>query len=81
MKKISIFIILSMILFCVGCSDSTKKMYDEYTKTYVYIALPNGECVEGYADDVDRWSEDDIRITINGTVYRTHTMNVVFVYT
>ena len=78
MKKIivgfTVGVLLAIAVLGVsGCDDSTKSNY-----TYAYIALPNGQCVEGEVEDYNRWSESTVRVTIDGVTYLTHSMNVVF---
>lgn len=78
MKKIivgfTVGVLLAIaVLGASGCDDSTTSNY-----TYAYIALPNGQCVEGEIEDYNRWSESSVRITIDGVTYLTHSMNVVF---
>lgn len=78
MKKIMVGFTIGVLLAIAvlgasGCDDSTTPNY-----TYAYIALPNGQCVEGEIEDYDRWSESSVRITIDGVTYLTHSMNVVF---
>lgn len=78
MKKIivgfTIGVLLAIAVLGVsGCDIDTTPNY-----TYAYIALPNGQCVEGEIEDYNRWSESSVRITIDGVTYLTHSMNVVF---
>ena len=80
MKKIivgfTIGVLLAIaVLGASGC-DGTTSTTSNYT--YAYIALPNGQCVEGEVEDYNRWSESTVRVTIDGVTYLTHSMNVVF---
>lgn len=78
MKKIivgfTVGVLLAIaVLGASGCDTDTTLNY-----TYAYIALPNGQCVEGEIEDYNRWSESTVRVTIDGVTYLTHSMNVVF---
>lgn len=74
MKKI-LLTLLALILIC-GCSTKETTETTE-TTMYAIIKAPNGEIIEGYADDMWLLSDSMVRITINGIYYRTHFSNVL----
>lgn len=80
MKKIiGLLLVVLMVvgLFC-GCNMQVIDM--TYSYEYAYIALPNGEVVEGRVSSwVDYESGDVVQIVINGKTYLTHYENVVLV--
>lgn len=80
MKKIIcllLVVLMAVGLFC-GCNI---QMFDTtYSYEYAYIALPNGEWVEGEVDSwVDYEDSDTVQIVIDGKTYLTHYENVVLV--
>lgn len=87
MKKLLcllLVIIMAVTLFCacdITYAEGGPQMMDlTYTYEYAYVALPNGECVEGKPTSwIDYENSDTIQIVINGKTYLTHYTNVVLV--
>ena len=80
MKKIIVFILLSVILVTL-CGCTNRQMADfTYKFDRACIYLPNGRVVEG---KVDSWLDfddgDQIQVKIDGVTYLTHISNVVLI--
>jgi hypothetical protein len=80
MKKIIalILVLLTAWLLC-GCN---KTVFDTtYTFNHAFVSLPNGSCVDGPIRAWKDWEDSDmLQVTFSdGTVYYTHSSNVVLV--
>ena len=77
-------IIMAVTLFCaceITYAEGGPQLMDTtLTYEYAYVALPNGETVEGKPTSwIDYENSDTIQIVINGKTYLTHYTNVVLV--
>ena len=84
MNRKLILLIFIVALICAGCDKmpTNRQVADTtYRFDYAYIALPNGETIEG---EVDSWLDfadgDQLQVKINGTTYLTHATNVVLIH-
>ena len=80
MKKIIalVLVLLTAWLLC-GCN---KTIFDTtYTFNYAFVSLPDGSCVDGPIRAWNDWEDSDmLQVTFSdGTVYYTHSSNVVLV--
>lgn len=85
MKKLVcllLVVIMAITLFC-ACApiEGGMQIGDlTYIYEYAYVALPNGETVEGKPTSwIDYEDSDTIQVVINGKTYLTHYSNVVLV--
>lgn len=81
MKKILCLLLVVIVLIASLCACGNRQLFDTtYTFEYAYIALPNGEVVEGKLSSwVDYDNSDVIQVVINGKTYLTHYQNVVLI--
>ena len=81
MKKIlCLFLVVLLVCsLCIGCGN--RQIFDTtYSFEYAYVALPNGETVEGPLSSWKDFNDSDvIQVVINGKTYLTHYENVVLV--
>lgn len=80
MKKI--ICLLLVVLMAVGllCGCNMQMIDTTFSYEYAYVALPNGEWVEGKPTGwIDYEDSDVVQIVINGKTYLTHYENVVLV--
>jgi hypothetical protein len=79
MKKI--ICLLLVVLMAVGlfCGCNMQLLDTTYSYEYAYVALPNGEVVEGEVDSWVDYESDAIQVVIDGKTYLTHYENVVLV--
>lgn len=80
MKKIIalVLVLLTAWLLC-GCN---KTVFDTtYTFNYAFVSLPDGSCVDGPIRAWKDWEDSDmLQVTFSdGTVYYTHSNNIVLV--
>ena len=80
MKKIIalVLVLLTAWLLC-GCN---KTVFDTtFTFNYAFVSLPDGSCVDGPIRAWKDWEDSDmLQVTFSdGTVYYTHSNNVVLV--
>jgi len=80
MKKIIalVLVLLTAWLLC-GCN---KTIFDTtYTFNYAFVSLPDGSCVDGPIRAWNDWEDSDmLQVTFSdGTVYYTHSSNIVLV--
>ena len=80
MKKIIalVLVLLTAWLLC-GCN---KTIFDTtYTFNYAFVSLPDGSCVDGPIRAWKDWDDSDMmQVTFSdGTVYYTHSSNIVLV--
>lgn len=68
-----------MVLSLAGCGNM--QIFDTtYNFNYGYVALPNGEVIEGKVTSWVDYSESDmVQVVINGKTYLTFSSNVVLV--
>ena len=75
-----LLVILALAFATTSCNRSLLDTHFYYD--YAYIALPNGQCVEG---PVESWTDfaegDQIQVTINGTTYLSDSPRIVLVKT
>jgi hypothetical protein len=81
MKKIVALLLVVIMATTMFCACGNMRLLDTtYSFEYAYIALPNGEVVEGR---VSSWADyeggDVVQVVINGKTYLTHYENVVLV--
>lgn len=79
MKKATLY--ATIVVLAAVLSGCNKQLIDTtYDYDYAYIALPNGECLEG---TIQSWKDyndgDQIQVTINGSTYLTDTTRVVLI--
>lgn len=82
MKKIIclLLVVLMVATMMCGCTGGMQLVDTTYTYEYAYIALPNGETIEGKPTSwKDYENSDTIQIVIDGKTYLTHYSNVVLV--
>lgn len=80
MKKIIalLLVLLTAWLLC-GCN---RTVFDTtYTFNHAFVSLPDGSCVDGPIKAWKDWEDSDmLQVTFSdGTVYYTHSSNVVLV--
>lgn len=80
MKKIIalLLVLLTAWLLC-GCN---RTVFDTtYTFNHAFVSLPDGSCVDGPIRAWNDWEDSDmLQVTFSdGTVYYTHSSNVVLV--
>lgn len=83
MKKIIAFVLAVALFACLltGCGYN-KTVFDvNYRFNYAYISMPDGSCVEGEVKSWMDWDDSDMVQVIfsDGTVYFTHSSNVVLI--
>ena len=74
--------LLLMVLMAVGlfCGCKMQMIDTTFSYEYAYVALPNGEWVEGKPTGwKDYENSDVVQIVIDGKTYLTHYENVVLV--
>ena len=80
MKKIiALLLVLLMAWLLCGCN---KTIFDTtYTFNYAFVSLPDGSCIDGPIKAWNDWEDSDmLQVTFSdGTVYYTHSSNVVLV--
>jgi hypothetical protein len=80
MKKIiALLLVLLMAWLLCGCN---KTIFDTtYTFNYAFVSLPDGSCIDGPIKAWKDWEDSDmLQVTFSdGTVYYTHSSNVVLV--
>ena len=82
MKKIIclLLVVLMVATMLCACEGGMQLVDTTYTYEYAYIALPNGEIVEGVVSSwKDYDSGDVVQVVIGGKTYLTHYENVVLV--
>jgi major membrane immunogen (membrane-anchored lipoprotein) len=80
MKKIiCLLLVLAAMLALCGCNQTI--IDTTYHFDYAYVAMPDGTCVEGNVKSWKDWDDSDvIQVTFtDGTVYYTHSSNVVLI--
>jgi hypothetical protein len=73
-----VLVLLTAWLLC-GCN---KTVFDTtYTFNHAFVSLPDGSCVDGPIRAWKDWEDSDmLQVTFSdGTVYYTHSSNVVLV--
>jgi hypothetical protein len=81
MRKI-ILALLVLALALGVLSGCNKTVIDTtYTFNHAFVALPDGSCVDGPIRSWKDWGDSDmIQVTFtDGTVYYTHSSNVVLI--
>lgn len=85
MKRVLCVLLALLLVIATLCAcapiEGGRQIGDlTYTFEYAYVALPNGETVEGKPTSwIDYENSDTIQIVINGKTYLTHYTNVVLV--
>jgi hypothetical protein len=81
MKKIICALLILLVIIGAFCACGNRQFMDTtYSFEYAYVALPNGECVEGRLSSWKDWDNSDtIQVVINGKTYLTHYSNVVLI--
>lgn len=80
MKKIICLLLVVLIAVGLFCGCNMQVIDITYSYEYAYVALPNGEWVEGKLTGwKDYENSDVVQIVINGKTYLTHYENVVLV--
>ena len=80
MKKIICLLLVLLIAVGLFCGCNMQMLDTTYSYEYAYIALPNGEVVEGAVNSwADYEDSDAVQVVINGKTYLTHYENVVLV--
>ena len=81
MKKVICLLLVVLLATVLLCACGNRQMFDTtFTFEYAYVALPNGECVEGKPTSwIDYEDSDVIQVVINGKTYLTHYENVVMI--
>jgi hypothetical protein len=75
-------ICLLLVVLAVGllvCGCNMQILDTTYSYEYAYIALPNGEVVEGEVDSWVDYESDAVQVVIDGKTYLTHYENVVLI--
>ncbi len=82
MKRIIVLLLvvaMVTIMLC-ACEGGMQVLDTTFTYEYAYVALPNGEWVEGKPSSwIDYEGSDVVQVVINGKTYLTHYENVVMV--
>lgn len=78
---IAIFVLIGLIIFGLFSLFSNRQIIDTAQRfDHAMIKLADGEIVEGRVDSWrDYENSDQIQVTINGTTYLTHSMNVTLI--
>lgn len=81
MKKIICLLLVVLMMVGLFCGCGNMQMIDmTYSYEYAYIALPNGEVVEGRVSSWADYADGDVvQVVIDGKTYLTHYENVVLV--
>lgn len=81
MKKILCLLLVVVMVAVVFCGCGNQQLFDvTYTYEYAYVALPNGEVIEGKPSSWKDYEQSDvIQVVIDGKTYLTHYENVVLV--
>lgn len=85
MKRVLCVLLALLLVIATLCAcapvEGGRQIGDlTYTFEYAYVALPNGETVEGKPTSwIDYEGSDTIQVVINGKTYLTHYTNVVLV--
>jgi hypothetical protein len=85
MKRVLCVLLALLLVIATLCAcapvEGGRQVGDlTYTFEYAYVALPNGETVEGKPTSwIDYENSDTIQVVINGKTYLTHYTNVVLV--
>ena len=81
MKRLICLLLVVLMVVGLLCGCGNMQMIDTtYSYEYAYIALPNGEVIEGKPTGwVDYEDSDVVQIVIDGKTYLTHYENVVLV--
>lgn len=79
-KIIALILALAMIFALTGCGYNKQLVDMNYKFNYAYIYTPGG-VIEGSVSSWNDWEDSDmIQVKIDGTVYYTHSSNVVLMY-
>ena len=78
---IAIFVLLGLIVFGLFSVFTNRQIIDTTQRfDHAMIKLADGEIVEGRVDSWrDYENSDQIQVTINGTTYLIHSMNVTLI--
>ena len=80
MKKMVCLLLVVLMAVGLFCGCNMQMIDTTYSYEYAYIALPNGEVVEGRVSSwVDYEDGDVVQVVIDGKTYLTHYENVVLV--
>lgn len=85
MKRVLCVLLALLLVIATLCAcapiEGGRQVGDlTYTFEYAYVALPNGETVEGKPTSwIDYENSDTIQVVIDGKTYLTHYTNVVLV--
>ena len=81
MKRILCLLLVALMVATIFCACGNMQMLDTtYFYEYAYIALPNGEVIEGAVSSwKDYDSGDVVQVVIDGKTYLTHYENVVLI--
>ena len=79
----AVLLLIVLLVLAFATTSCNRTLVDtSFYYDYAYIALPNGQCVEG---PVDSWTDyvdgDQIQVTINGTTYLSDSTRIVLVKT
>ncbi len=79
----AVLLLVVLLVLALATTSCNRSLIDtHYYYDYAYIALPNGQCVEG---PVDSWTDfvdgDQIQVTINGVTYLSDSTRIVLVKT
>ena len=80
-KMMCVLLVMAVLATIVLCGCGNQQLIDTtYSYEYGYVALPNGEVIEGKVSSWRDWEDSDtIQVVINGKTYYTHTTNVILV--
>ena len=78
---IAIFVLIGLIIFGLFSLFSNRQIIDTAQHfDHAMIKLADGEIIEGRVDSWrDYENSDQIQVTINGTTYLIHSMNVTLI--
>lgn len=78
---IAICVLIGMIIFGLFSVFTNRQIIDTAQRfDHAMIKLADGEIVEGRVDSwMDYENSDQIQVTINGTTYLIHSMNVTLI--
>lgn len=81
MKRILCLLLIVIMIAAMFCGCGNMQILDTtYSYEYAYIALPNGEWVEGKPTSwIDYEDSDVVQVVIDGKTYLTHYENVVLI--
>ena len=80
MKKMVCLLLVVLMAVGLFCGCNMQMIDTTYSYEYAYIALPNGEVVEGRVSSwVDYEDGDVVQVVIDGKTYLTHYENVVLI--